>query len=56
MQAPFQRYRNHITNQTLDVSGTITVAGTGSDTCDPSHYGANCRNPTRGALKICFNR
>lgn len=43
-------------SDTLDVSGTIKVAGTGSDTCDPNHYGAIRRNPTTGAMQVCVNR
>jgi hypothetical protein len=37
----------------LDVSGTIKVAGTGSDVCSPANHGTIRRNPTTGALQVC---
>ena len=38
---------------TLDVSGTVKVAGTGSEGCDPSKWGMLRRNPATGKLQIC---
>ena len=41
---------------TLDVSGSLKIAGTGSETCDASHYGTFRRQPTTGAIQVCANR
>lgn len=38
---------------TLDVSGTLKVAGTGSETCDSNAYGTFRRNPSSGKMEIC---
>jgi len=41
------------TNALVDISGTLKIAGTGSETCDSDHYGTFRRNPTTGAIQIC---
>jgi len=38
---------------TLDVSGTVKVAGTGDETCSPATYGTFRRNPSTGRMQIC---
>ncbi len=38
---------------TLDVSGTIKVAGTGSETCTSANYGAFRYNAATGRYEIC---
>ena len=38
---------------TLDVSGTIKIAGTGAEVCDSQHYNMIRVNPATGAVEIC---
>lgn len=38
---------------TLDVSGSVKVAGTGSETCGPTTRGSIRHNPVTGKLEIC---
>lgn len=37
----------------LDVSGSLKIAGSGSEVCGPGTYGTMRRNPTTGRLQIC---
>ena len=37
----------------LDVSGSLKIAGSGSEVCGPGTYGTMRRNPTTGHLQIC---
>ena len=38
----------------LDVAGAVKVAGTGSETCDAAHNGAQRMNPTTGFMEVCM--
>jgi hypothetical protein len=38
---------------TLAVSGTLRIAGTGSETCNSTVFGNHRRNPTTGKLQVC---
>ena len=40
-------------NATLDVSGTIKVAGTGSESCDANKYGVIRYNPVNQRMERC---
>ncbi|MDD9912490.1 MAG: hypothetical protein OXQ96_05550, partial [Alphaproteobacteria bacterium] len=38
---------------TLDVSGTVKVAGSGSETCDSNHHGMLRYNSATGRMQMC---
>lgn len=41
------------TTASLNVSGTIKIAGTGAEVCDSQHYNMIRVNPATGAVEIC---
>ncbi len=41
------------TNVPLEVSGTVRVAGTGSEPCGSANFGASRVNPVDGSLELC---